>query len=60
MIPGLEGFPRVSSAVILADGVGVILCLLGYLVDFRGVMLRDRKTEKGEMCSLRGGGEAED
>ena len=34
-----------------ADGVGVNLRNLGYLVDFMGVIIRDRKTEKGELCS---------
>ena len=60
MDPGLEVFPQVSSDVILTDGVRVISRILGYLVDFMGVIIRDRKTEKGEMCSLSGGGEAED
>ena len=54
MVPGLEVFPRASSALILADGVGAISQFLGYLVDFRGLILRDRKTENGELCSLRG------
>ena len=58
MVPGLEVFPRVSSDVILADGVGVISWILGYLVDFMGVIIRDRKTGEGQMCSWRGGGEA--
>ena len=60
MVPGLEVFPRASSALILADGVGAISQFLRYLVDFRGLLLRDRKTENGELCSLRGGAEAED
>ena len=59
MVPGLEVFPRVSSAVILTDRVAVILRILGYLFDSMGVIFRDRKTEKGEMCSLRVEGEAE-
>ena len=59
MIPRLEVFPRVSSAVILADGVGVNSLILGYLVDFMGVIIRDRETENRELCSWRGGGKAE-
>lgn len=53
-------FPRVSSALILADGVGVNSWILGYLIDLMGVILRDRKTQKGELCSLRDACEAED
>ena len=46
--------------MILADRVGANIQFMGYLTDFKGLVLRDRKTENGELCSLRSGGEAED